>query len=199
MAEFSFFGRTNPLNSFQLRLPSMFTYQINWLHVVVRDKSGPGHFKKGAPERQEPSRAWLGVEPQTDTTGSRNKHSYNMAFVTWREREKKRKRRERSAHRPLSSRLKNKTQWYTRIEGHALLLVWHNPYVPLQHKKIHEWSNAFLLVGVWLCQKSRFHVQYHAFLQALPPRRKNWISPRVRITYRNKKIKENKNSTREYK
>ena len=174
MAEFSFFGRTNPLSSFsaQALVHAHLSDQLT-SHSCKRQKApGPGHFKKGAPERQEPSRAWLGVEPQTDTTGSWNKHSYNMAFVTWRERKKKRKRDERSAHRPLSSRLKNKTQWYTRIEGHALLLVWHNPYVPLQHKKIHEWANAFLLVGVWLCQKSRFHVQHHAFLQAFPPRRK---------------------------
>lgn len=32
--------------------------------------------------------------------------------------------------------------------------------------------NSALLVGVPQCQKSRFHMQHHAFLQALPPRGK---------------------------
>lgn len=49
---------------------------------------------KLAPERQEASGAWLGVEPETDTTGSRNKHGHNMAFVTRKERERKGTERE---------------------------------------------------------------------------------------------------------
>lgn len=65
----------------QLSVLFMFTYQVNWLHSVVKDKTGPGYFNKGAPERQEPCSAWLGVEPQTDTTGSRNKHKIGRAHV----------------------------------------------------------------------------------------------------------------------
>lgn len=52
-------------------------------------------------------------------------------------------------------------------------------------------------MGVWLCQKSRFHVQYHAFLQAFPLRRKLsklWVT----ITYWNK-IKKTKTPQRNIK
>lgn len=79
----------------------MSTGQVNRLQYAFEDKTGPRHLVKRAPERQEPSSAWLGVEPQTDTTGSRNKHSYNMAFVGRQERERNTNRGEKSARSPF--------------------------------------------------------------------------------------------------
>lgn len=65
---------------------------------------------------------------------------------------------------------------HMRWATHTLLSVWHNNMFHCTKKikkiKIHKWANIFLLVGVQLCQKSRSHVQHHAFLQVFPLREK---------------------------
>lgn len=88
-----------------------------------------------------------------------------MAFVTRREPRSGKGKNRRTDHCPAR-------RYRKRHDTHAVkaMLLWRNLHVPLQQKKIHEWANTFLLVGVQLCQKSRSHVRHHAFLQALPLR-----------------------------
>lgn len=112
-----------------------------------------------------------------------------MAFVRLRERERKRKE-EKYQHRDLCQDWTHTKHHDTLVlHGHALLSVWHNDMFHCSwKKKINEWANTFLLVSVCPCQKSRFQVQHHAFLQAFPPEKRGGNKPWVRITYRNKII-----------
>lgn len=114
------------------------------------------------PENQGPRSVWVRVMRQPDTTGSWNKHGYNMTFVTCGEsgREGKNKRTDHCHAR--------RSPKHPRVHASPTLPWCNHMFHCSRRKSTSELMCARLLVGSRRSQKSRFHVQHHAFLLAFP-------------------------------